>query len=209
MKLNCHLPEYDGSYAILGDESQIDTAVLFVHGFNVLDGFRNAAVSTWVDFQNLTEELKLEFPWWGSCDLYFWSYFSAKDRILFSAQDLEKLISRIYPHPKPGLLRLGPNRSQVIAGLQLSAIDPGANRRYSKLLLVAHSEGAVVLRQAILNIFKSNSRRKVRAASAESSSMGDSRESVLKAEVRLFAPAFLGVSLTGIIGFLYEFSVPR
>lgn len=201
----------------------MDTAVLFVHGFQLFEGLKsrsrrpdqpardplrvqNAAASTWIDFQNLTEELKADFPWWETCDLYFWSYASARDRIPFSAQDLRGLIQKIYPRPVPGLLMVGAGDPISVVGLQLSAIDAGFERAYSKLLLVAHSEGAIVLRRAIFDLH--NDQRKMAAAVGQSST-ASSGHAVLKAEVRLFSPALMGASLSGLLGFFYNFFLTR
>jgi hypothetical protein len=183
-----------------------------VHGFQVLealrlpDAFQNAAVNTWIDFQNLTEELEAQFPWWKTCDLYFWSYSSATDRIRFSAQDLHALIQKIYPRPAPGLLILGAESSTSILGLQLSKIDAGFERAYSKLLLVAHSEGGIVLREAVLKFY---SDRRAMAAAVGQSGAANVGDSVLRAEVRLFSPALMGASLSGLLGFFYNFFPTR
>ena len=197
------LSGYQYSYAVLGNEQFVDTAVIFVHGFH------GDSVKTWLQFQVLVRELQGSFPWWKSCDLYFWSFSSMETRILMGAQDLNGFIKAIYPRPRAGLLGSDLKVLKQLTGLGLSGVDVGQTRAYKKLLLVAHSQGAVLLRRVVLNAYNERfiTAAIVGAGSAQQSP--DYNVALLNAQLRLFAPALFGASPSGLYGFLMKFWLTR
>lgn len=182
------LTGYQYSYAILGDEDFVDTAVIFVHGFH------GDSVKTWFQFQVLVRELQESFPWWKSCDLYFWSFPSMETRILMGAQDLNGFIKAVYPRPRAGLLGSDLKVLKQLTGLGLSSIDIGQTRAYRKLLLVAHSQGAVLLRRVVLNAYNERFITAATVGAGSSQQMPDYNVALLSAQLRLFAPALFGAS---------------
>jgi hypothetical protein len=183
-----HIPKwlgsrYPGSYAMLSDGPTVRTAVVLVHGF--LGGTHD----TWLHLQWMVDVHADKFPWWQNVDLFFFGYKSFRDSIDQSAFALLKFLDAFFPKPDPALceFRMPP----LPMGLpQPSFTLP--TRSYSKLVLVGHSEGAVVIRRAIIirckrRLFVSPRRRKL-----------------LSAELALFAPAQAGFTPSGLIGTTYQ-----
>lgn len=190
MRLTVRLRLHKGSEAILGDAENVDTAVVFVHGFG------GDARKTWLQFQILVEELKDEFPWWQGCDLYFWHHRSAWDRVADSARDLRTFIDSVFPRPKKDLLKSDQEFLNEFIGVKLPSEDYGTTRSYKKLLIIGHSQGAVLVREAVWTVFK---------RWRDHAGAGKVMHPLLNSQLRLFAPAMLGASLAGPWGFFQEF----
>jgi len=176
---------------MLGDAERIDTAVVFVHGFG------GDARKTWLQFQILVDELKQEFPWWQDCDLYFWRHRSAWDRIADSARQLGEFIETVFPEPKNDVLKSYHQYLNQLIGVELPPADYGIDRSYKKLLVIGHSQGGVIIREAVWGVFK-------RWRDTTDSSNGI-KHPLLNSQIRLFAPAILGASLAGPLGFFQDF----
>jgi pimeloyl-ACP methyl ester carboxylesterase len=159
------------SYALLADSESPLTAVVFVHGFDGDSG------TTWQHFQTLVDgDTGRMYPWWGDCDLYFYSYPSVSAQIAPNADDLLEFLKRSFPEPRwSEEIRVFPKR------------------RYERLLLVGHSEGAVVTRATILT----------RAKEAENLAS----DLILAANLRLFAPVLFGKLVSSWKGVLASYPV--
>ena len=118
--------------AILCSSPDPDTALVFVHGF---DG---RAVSTWERFPSF---IRTE-PKAHRADAIFWGYPSRQEDVEFCAQKLRKFLHGLFNDPLEAFL--GPTLSRA-----------GSRRpttfRYSKVVLCAHSMGAVVVRRALID----------------------------------------------------------
>ena len=173
-----------GSSALLSDDENTDRAVVFVHGFG------GHPRKTWVDFHTLIDSMSSKFPWWGATDLYFFKYRSVADHIDDSSGNLEQFFRSICPEP-PERLFVARNSAN-----QISDIRSG-HPRYNSLVLAAHSEGAVVARLALINFVN-----QWQDSSGNKSAAGLQAELILKSALRLFAPAHLGASPSGLLGVL-------
>jgi hypothetical protein len=139
------------------------TAIIFVHGW------KGQAVGTWSVFERmLSADTKCR-----GCDLVFYSYDSLKQPTLISAGDLYKYLKRLFIEP-----------SSVVNKDVRWGFERGSSFQFSRVLLVAHSLGAVICRQALLRAYKT----------------GDKWPE--KTELVLFAPAHLGS--TNIHSFVTE-----
>jgi hypothetical protein len=168
-----------GSWAQLSNNPATDRAVIFVHGFG------GHPRKTWVDFQSLTDTLSAKYPWWQTTDLYFLKYRSVADHIADSSKRMRRFVGEVFPVP-PDRLFMGP----------LSKIQPNIRIRpgpyaYKSLVLVAHSEGGLVTRLMLIDVVKDWKDRKT-----------TDHDPILKAALRLFAPAHLGASPSGLLGVL-------
>jgi hypothetical protein len=156
-----------GAYACMaGSRESVDTAVVFVHGW---DG---DPVDTWKDFQSMIDKRSDLFPEWNRSDAFFFSYSDITKSIDDSAVLLREFIDQVFPIPSPALSSLLPYFRAP---------------QYSKLVLVGHSEGAVVIRAAV-------------AYAGMRWQQGGPRAPILDARLTLFAPAQFGFVPTNWLG---------
>lgn len=156
------------SFALLSDAETTDTAAVFVHGFN------GHPRRTWGDAWKLISK----DPGWKNIDAFFLGYESVTSDLASGAAHVRHFLSHLCAGPPTALLAHG--------SIQLR--DPVA---YSKLILVGHSAGGVVVRRAVLDALKHQGN----AAETDPHLM-------LLANLRLFAPAIGGARLSGLIGLL-------
>lgn len=109
-----------------------DTAIVFLHGFN------GGAVTTWLDFPEL---LARNVNARGS-DLFFIGYQSTREQIPASATRFRGLLKALGTSPATDVVN--------------PSIPPGATYRdrtfaYARIIVCAHSQGAVVARRALLD----------------------------------------------------------
>lgn len=139
------------------------TAIVFVHGFN------GEAVGTWSQFERYLPQS----PRCIGSDLIFFQYDSLYRQCATSAAALHTLITQLCAD-RQGLIH------QTL-GFQGIGAQPLA---YQKIVLVAHSTGAVVARKALLRMYRNNE------AHAQQVSLV------------LFAPAHLGAHASQLMGLL-------
>jgi pimeloyl-ACP methyl ester carboxylesterase len=161
------------SYACLTDPSSANVAVIFVHGF------WGCPEKTWIQFQTLMDAAQQGMPWWVHHDAFFYSYASEK-QIGPNVASLLDFIRNVYPVPK---------------WRELGTEDELAPRTYKSLILVGHSEGGVLIRGAILRRAQELEGRGVEHKDIEV-------DTILRANLRLFAPAVWGALLSGYTALL-------
>jgi len=126
-----------GAMALLVSEPEV--AVIFVHGF--LGNPR----STWIDFQNLIDDLDDQRSIWSKCDLFFYHYRS-KEQIAPLAEDLYTFLKGDYQRHL--------YESVLPSSLKVSSRAGRRAPRYKNLVFVGHSAGAVIIRDVILQNVK-------------------------------------------------------
>jgi|HubBroStandDraft_6_1064221.scaffolds.fasta_scaffold222158_2 pimeloyl-ACP methyl ester carboxylesterase len=164
------------------------SAIVFVHGF------AGSPTGTWCDFHGLTEEYAADYPWWQDATLFFYSYDSTKKPIHYNAVRLLDFLKTVLAaDPKTPL--------------------PGPNFiwKYQQLLLVGHSEGAVVIRRTILNqieaLAKLGCQQNVPPPALAGWIQNNARGNLLlEAKLCFFAPAIGGTNFSGVLGFVHGVS---
>jgi pimeloyl-ACP methyl ester carboxylesterase len=185
------LSDPEGSFALLSDNETTDTAVIFVHGFG------GDPHSTWLNFQGLIDQSPARPDWWGRSDVFFYRYESVTDHIFANGERLLKFIGRIFPSPDVEILQVKFDvvRDGVYLGIESNALHRA--RPYCSLVLAGHSEGGLVIRQTILSEAQRAKRTDLETASMCSNNL-------FQCKLKLFAPALLGVSLSGLVGVLAQ-----
>src|SRR5260370_15133055 len=134
------IPDRDGSVCLLSLAEEVDTAVVFVHGF------LGDATSTWEHFPYLIDACAGEYPWWNNTDAFFYKYRgSHRIPIAVHSEEFLPFLAEIFPFPNERLF--------IPLFAPLERLRP-AGFRYRKLILVGHSEGAVVIRRALTSNYK-------------------------------------------------------
>jgi len=153
----------------------VDTAAVFVHGFN------GDQERTWRNFQTMIDE-DARFTSW---DAYFVGYPSTREQIAATAYKLTKLIREIFPQPPSKIFERRVDHASVEVQIRKDATQ------YRHLVLIGHSQGGVVIRKAILE------------EARDALSDGTVQDSPLcRANLALFAPALFGMFLSGWKGFM-------
>jgi pimeloyl-ACP methyl ester carboxylesterase len=168
---------YVNSFALLSDDPKVDGAVVFVHGF------WGDPHETWYAFQDMVTSHSTAQKYWSKRDLFFFTYRSFRNGIETSARSLLSFLSLIFPSPPADILSIVGN---VRAPQSLASLNSPA-RAYSRLVVVGHSEGGLVIRKAVV------------IAEKESNPIS-------KAKLVLFAPAISGVNPAGFKGMLTQLS---
>jgi len=173
------IPHYRKSCALLS-ESNVTTAVVFVHGFN------GNPSGTFSDFQGLIHLHPPTLKWWAGTDLYFFSYRSVTDNITTSSERFREFLTWVFPSPPRELFLL---EQEQYPWLDLRVRQIGQwPRNYEKLVLVGHSEGAVVIRRTICDI----------ARTYTDAQLTTTPNPIFSASLRLFAPATSGAKPKGL-----------
>jgi len=159
------------AYVLLSGAATVTTAVVFVHGF------KGDPVETWTQFQTIIDTHAEEFPDWERTDVFFFDYDSTKASIDDSKHRLLEFVGKVYPS----------FHFDTEAALPVT-------RTYSRLILVGHSEGGVVIRAAI-------------AFAGKKFDSDPQRAPILTARVALFAPAIFGFRPTSWIGVVTSFTI--
>jgi hypothetical protein len=170
---------------------------VFVHGF------LGSAVDTWQHFQTSIDEMQDGVSWWANCDLYFWQYDSAERSIGNSAFQLREFLKTIIPSPTPLLFILDIPGNP--ADLPWFRSDPVP---YRSVVLVGHSEGGVVIRQAITDAVRERE-SDVGGDASQEASAGTFWDVLFGADVHLFSPALYGTSFSGLPALIHEIPPAR
>jgi hypothetical protein len=171
------------SYALLTDDDSCSTAIVFVHGI------WGHSEKTWLRFQTLPD--RLNDPWWHASDLIFYSYDSSGTQLWPNVSSLGTFLHNVFPAPDWNSL-----------GSSVS----GPARNYRNLVLVGHSEGAVLIRGAVME------RARLHLERVQPNSVGSRPtlpkkihgDRLLHADLCLFAPALFGALICGWKGVLLK-----
>lgn len=176
----------EDAYALVTNQAEI--AVVFVHGF--LGNPR----STWIDFQHLIDRHQDTSPLWSKCDLFFYTY-PSHDQIKPLA---EELLIFLREEVLAFGLRVAPRVFEFPSGFTLA---PRIERKepYKHLVLVGHSTGAVIVRQAVLDELRSLDESGQLALWNEAKDKSPSPP-IVRALLRFFAPAHRGILGAGWLG---------
>lgn len=120
-------------------------AAVFVHGF------MGDAGSTWRDFQTIIDDKHVET--WRYTDLYFYEYQGARNLAVVSAQHFQEFVDSIFPNPARGLFTPPTHGFQVFPRDRSMAVREQIGP-YKQLLLIGHSLGALVIRQAVVSALR-------------------------------------------------------
>jgi len=193
------------SYALLSNHRQVDTAVVFVHGFG------GSPTSTWRNFQDLVDEYASDYPWWATSDLFFYSYDSVKTPVGVNAEKLASFLNDVLYQPT--LREIRPADFLPQSGASMESFNWGTSN-YKNLVCAGHSEGAVLIRRLVLDRFYF-----LKKAATKSAGQGSGRKTahqrlqkaskadfLLNAHMRFFAPACLGTNFSSLFGFATSFS---
>jgi hypothetical protein len=185
------LPQHSNCFVLLSDasESDVKRAIVFIHGFN------GSAKGTWTDFTSLVDDPQATTNWWEAADLFFFDYQwdSVFRQLTNNTLKIYKFIKEIFPKPEI-IGRAYAYRSQPF--------------EYDELFLVGHSERGLLLRKVIVEAAERDA--------AIGTFMWDSRYTkisppaaagMLKAKMRLFAPALGGDMQSGLVGLLSSLPV--
>jgi len=177
------IPEFPKSYGLTLLDHSAEKAVIFVHGFG------GSPTGTWLDFHGLVKICSPNYPWWDTADLFFYSYESLHTPILVNAERFEKFVKHILSTDPSGQVRF----------------PTCTGEPHTKLVLVGHSEGAVVIRRWILDRFRLVEKASdYRDGTIRTAAKADI---ALNSHLRLFAPACMGTNFSSILGFAIAFSV--
>jgi len=179
-----YLADRPRSYALLS-EGHTESLTVFVHGF------WGDATSTWSEFQRLVDDAKTSFPNLNNSDLLFFDYPSTMWTIEVAAHHLLAFLKSVYPRTDEQ--QLAPVRlSTSILGLESHTLLPRPMPlEYKTLTLVGHSMGGVVLRRTILLELE----HQLDTLRVDGSISADS---LLRANLILFAPAHLGFKYSNL-----------
>jgi hypothetical protein len=180
------LPQHNKCFTLLSDapESDVKRVVVFIHGFN------GSAKGTWTDFLSVVDDPQASSDWWEAADLFFFDYQwdSVFRQLTNNTLKIYKFIEEIFPKPEI----IGRSHAYRSEGFE-----------YEELVLVGHSEGGLLLRRVIVEAAQRDT--------AVGAFMRDSRYTevpqpsaagMLKARMRLFAPALGGDMQSGLAGVL-------
>ena len=193
-----YLTDPQGSFVLISPCETVETAVVFVHGFG------GDAAGTWAHFQQFVDDGDDFRELFAAVDLYFVQYQAVWESINSSADRLGSFIAKVVFDPESPQFQvpLGP----LLPGVEAPIADTGgdgrvdlhgggtllarpAGHRYRTLVIGAHSEGGVVVRQTILRTYKN----------------GVPNSPLYDARLALFAPALFGYEPSGVLGTIMNF----
>jgi pimeloyl-ACP methyl ester carboxylesterase len=180
-----YFDEFPGSFALIAPSESVENAIVFVHGFG------GDACGTWTNFHLMIDELQWNSSF-STTDLFFFQYHSVWERIQSSTDRLLKFLQVVVFEPDTRhftvlldpILVDGDLESSGPTTNVLSALP--ADRHYRQIHLIGHSEGGVVIRNAVVKKASRNS-------------------PLLRCHLSLFAPAIAGYAPAGLLGTLANF----
>src|SRR2546429_2755203 len=184
----------EGTYALFTEKPEV--AVVFVHGF--LGDPRK----TWYNFQGLVDELQASYHVWGRSDLFFYSY-PSRGQIKPLAEQFREFLDQTSPrHGRNQQFYPPPQRPQgyALPSGRMMTVPTKQSSPYKLLILVGHSTGAVIIREAILQEITPLTAEQINNATGNNAF-------IINALLRFFAPAHRGAMCSGLIGALLHLSV--
>jgi hypothetical protein len=180
------LPNHKKCFAMLSNAPQADVkrAVVFIHGFN------GSAKGTWTDFLSLVDDPSACSDWWEKCDLFFFHYQweSVFQQLMNNMFHIYEFVDQIFPTPH----LIG--RAYVYRERTF---------QYDELVIAAHSEGGLLTRMTIIEAAQRDNRLETYIRDTKYNPLPlPPCDGMLKAKLRLFAPALGGDMQTGLVGVL-------
>jgi hypothetical protein len=189
----------EGTYALYASRVP-STGIIFVHGF---DG---SPRTTWVNFEGLIEQISSQGKQWNDCDLFFYSY-KSYDQIPVLAEAFQKFLVSVAATKAADIVAASDQFARTLGGgftlgIPLDLLSYRGEAPYKNLILVGHSTGAVIIREAlrvrVSNIIKENANLSAWMKNKKKEDEGDLL--IVNSHLRLFAPAHLGVLAAGKLG---------
>jgi hypothetical protein len=222
--IRCEFDTNDRSVAFLSTSELVDTAVVFVHGF------RGHRERTWRWFHPLIDQNSSVSHQWRTSDLFFYGYSSVTAPIRVNVNRFGSFLDRVLAGNTTELLQRNDSLTVQTLGLGSRAFPRHDITSYSKLIVAAHSEGAVIVRTLVRDLALRAREEALDAARSSAKSAGiqlptnfndlveyqswsnDSYGRILSqpqfrlltADVCLFAPAHAGYSITGPLASILE-----
>ena len=182
------------SYVLVSPLKAVHCAIVFVHGYG------GDSHGTWTNFQMLIDNSQDTAISFRDCDLYFFQYESKDEWIHASTDRLLNFLEQLILDPKDvhftedvGPVQVPP-QPPAEGGSQIVSVLP-APRRYTHLILVGHSEGGAVIRNAVIKHFNRKSLKR---------SYRIRWKILMGSRISLFAPAIAGFRPTGFLGILMK-----
>jgi hypothetical protein len=190
------------AYGYISSDQTARTAVVFIHGYC------GDPVDTWGKFPLLIDDPRY-VRWWRHADLYFYAYDTPVHQLSVYVEDLHNFLRSVYPEAPIHIFNLLPDH--LVAGIYDSIVSnpinldnelpvPFVKRSYSKLILVGHSLGGLVIRMLVRDSVAEHHRS---CRTLTSSNIPRPPE-LTSAELRLFAPALFGTRFSGLSGWLLD-----
>jgi hypothetical protein len=167
-----------GACVYLSDHASVTTAAFFVHGF------LGDPYDTWMNFHWMIDTHSQEFAEWQTTDAYFLNYSSFTMSIDDASEALLAFVKQFSNGVPDELLRVDAAFPEI-PGLLPPPQEVLPPRGYRNIVLIGHSEGAVLIRRAIVINFKR---------------FADTASNLSNASLFLFAPAILGFTPSGFLG---------
>jgi hypothetical protein len=194
-------PRFDRAFGLLATEVPT-TGIIFVHGF------KGNPTDTWVDFPGMIEIGRASEDW-KLCDLFFYSYRS-RDQIPVLVEPFLQFLTSIVAQKGNDIAEPSDYHLRSIAGFKLGTpidlLRYRGNYPYRTLILVGHSTGGLIVREAIRrlvsNIVEENDN--IRAWVKSDSEEDNHKRLMITARLRFFAPVHLGVLAAGKLGAAQE-----
>ena len=181
----CHVKRsiLDGSsYAFVSNSNSVDTAIVYVHGF------LGDTQSTWEQLQYYVDRLDNE-PF-RDADLFFYDYPAEDNFVHVSVPGLRAFLNWLFPLPPPELVKVHFRDLDWRLHDDPEVITLREQRPYTRLVLVGHSLGAVVIRRLVADVA-------ITASANQTTQFGAEATRLLDAELVLMAPAHLGFQPSG------------
>lgn len=179
-----YFDKYPRSFALIAAHEGCRAAAVFVHGFG------GNSTDTWSNLHLMIDHDNRFASAFADLDLFFLNYPSVLEGVGSSVNRLKQFLGDLVPTPDPILFEVDTRPLHVEGAAEepdhLVCVLPGT-RRYQDLVLVGHSEGAVVIRTLLAEL------------------AGEVYELALmcrQAGIVLFAPALFGYAPAGILGFV-------
>lgn len=185
------LESFRDSYVLISPSETADCAIVFVHGYG------GDSYGTWSRFQLMVGDFESCAEFYSSCDLFFFQYPSRDEWISVSTERLLRFIDELILEPDPA--HFTEDAGPIVVEFKQAGNKPltysvlPATRRYKRIILVGHSEGAVLIRNGVIKRLK-NKRLKL--------THWRQRKLLLQSQLTLFAPAIGGFVPSGLLGIL-------
>jgi hypothetical protein len=161
---------------------------VFVHGYG------GDSYATWANFQLLIDNSQVTSRF-HNCDIYFFQYESRDEWINASTDRFLNFLQQLILDPRQ--IHFTENVAPILPPQEREEVVSvlPSPRRYTHLVLVGHSEGGVVIRNAVIKRFKSRSSKSL---------LRRQWKLLMGSRLSLFAPAIAGFRPAGFLGVIMK-----